>query len=157
VIYKLDAVLLPPSTAPLTNSSGAQLTSGNVTLAQALKGRPVSGRQANTQRCAEQLGHCSRDLVVCPGLTFGWPQELSTLLQLLDADPTMHEVIHDPNAALTLLARELTGRIGKGKMFATGPPATQLNAPLLLAACLPCSGQRCAAVRRARWLFDIAM
>jgi hypothetical protein len=66
-----------------------------------------------TQRCVEHIGYCSQlevGIIVSglsnPCFTLGWLQELSTLLQLLDADPTMHEVIHDPNTAVTLLARE---------------------------------------------------
>ena len=43
VLYKVDAVLLPPSTLPLI--AGINLAGGgNVTLLQALQGRPVSGR-----------------------------------------------------------------------------------------------------------------
>jgi hypothetical protein len=45
MLYKVDSVLLPPSTLPLVPGFGS---GDNVTILQALQGRPVSGCRVGT-------------------------------------------------------------------------------------------------------------
>ena len=106
----MHEVLLPPSTIPLAaaiNGSSNSSEAVNVTLAQALQGRPVRlWNLRNTLWFMDSFTGCLvyRAVVHCR------PQEMSLLMQLLELDLVTRTLIHDPDIVVTLLARKSPAR-----------------------------------------------